>query len=81
MCHRSDLDAWRSDLSHPVRISISGWSGVGKALRVPLVTPLLNYKRKLISSKCGSLHVAIRAPKVQMAGLIEMKTIFLETNS
>lgn len=76
MCPCSKLEAWRSDLSHPVRISISGWSGVGKVLRVTRVTSSLNYKGKLISSKCSSLYLAIRTWAVQMAGLIETKTIF-----
>ena len=81
VCSCSNPEAGRADPSHPVRISIWGCSGVGKVLGGTPVTPLLNYKSKVISSKCSSFHSALRARAVQMAGLVEMKTIFLVTSS
>lgn len=81
VCSRRNPEPGRAGLSRAVRISTSGCSGVGTVLRGTPVTPSLNYKSKLISSKCSSFHSALRARAVQMAGLVEMKTIFLVTSS
>ena len=81
VCSCSNPEPGRADPSHAVRTSASGCSGVGTVLRGTPVTPSLNHKSKLISSKCSSFHSALTARAVQLAGLVEMKTIFLVTSS